>query len=88
MDYFYKECINTLFKPLSDLPEWRNFKDPVLPLAREETNRFVYLCDLVHNCIQQHHFRSHIHFMASDILSRVVTLFKAKDKHLRHCELH
>ncbi|KDR84068.1 hypothetical protein GALMADRAFT_236708 [Galerina marginata CBS 339.88] len=83
-DYFYKECIGGLLKPLSDLPDWRNFKEPLLPLTREETNRFVYLCDLIHNCIQQHSFRSHFHFMSSDILSRVATLFKAKDKHLRH----
>ena len=86
LDYFYKDSIRTLLKPLSDLPEWRNFKDAALPLTREETNRLVYLCDIAHNCIQQHHFRSHIHFMSSDILARIATLFKAKDKHLRHCE--
>ncbi|PPQ70709.1 hypothetical protein CVT26_014633 [Gymnopilus dilepis] len=84
LDYFYKDSIRTLLKPLSDLPEWRNFKDAALPLTREETNRLVYLCDIAHNCIQQHHFRSHIHFMSSDILARIATLFKAKDKHLRH----
>ena len=86
MEYFYKECINTLLKPLFDLPEWRNFNEPLLPLPREETNRCVYLCDLLHNFLQQHAFRSHFHVMSSDILSRVATLFKAKDKHLRHCK--
>ncbi|KIM46489.1 hypothetical protein M413DRAFT_441578 [Hebeloma cylindrosporum] len=84
MEYFYKECINTLLKPLFDLPEWRNLKEPLLPLTREETNRCVYLCDLLYNFLQQHAFRSHFHVMSSDILSRVATLFKAKDKHLRH----
>jgi len=86
MEYFYKECINTLLKPLFDLPEWRNFKEPFLPLTREETNRCVYLCDLLYNFLQQHAFRSHFHVMSSDILSRVATLFQAKDKHLRHCK--
>lgn len=86
MEYFYKECINMLLKPLFDLPEWRNFKEPLLPLTREEANRCVYLCDLVYNFLQQHAFRSHFHVMSSDILSRVATLFKAKDKHLRHCK--
>ncbi|PPQ68299.1 hypothetical protein CVT25_001387 [Psilocybe cyanescens] len=84
IDYFYKCCIPILLKPLSDLSEWRNFKEPALPLTREGTNRFVYLCDLVHNFLQQHNFRSHFYIMSSDILARVATLFKAKDKHLRH----
>jgi protein phosphatase-4 regulatory subunit 3 len=86
MEYFYKDCVHKLMKPITDLPDWRNFKDPVLSLAREETNRFVYLCDLLHNFLQQHQFRSHFYVMSSDILSRVATLFKVKDKHLRHGE--
>jgi len=86
MDYFYKECVQILLKPLSELPEWKNFTEPRYPLIREEANRFVYLCDLLYNFIQQHQFRSHFHVMSSDILSRVATLFKSKDKHLRHCE--
>ncbi|KAF8969370.1 component of IIS longevity pathway SMK-1-domain-containing protein [Flammula alnicola] len=84
MEYFYKDCAQTLLKPLIDLPEWRNFHEPILPLTREETNRFVYLCDLLHNFIQQHQFRSHFHVMSSNILSSVATLFKGKDKFLRH----
>ncbi|KAF9478406.1 DUF625-domain-containing protein [Pholiota conissans] len=84
MEYFYKDCIHKLMKPITDLLDWRNFKEPVLPLSREETNRFVYLCDLLHNFLQQHQFRSHFYVMSSDILSRVATLFKVKDKHLRH----
>jgi protein phosphatase-4 regulatory subunit 3 len=84
MDYFYKDCINILLKPLTELPEWKSFKEPLYPLTREETNRFVYLCDLLYAFVQQHQFRSHFHIMASDILARIATLFKAKDKHLRH----
>lgn len=87
MEYFYKECIQKLMKPIADLPQWRNSSEPILTLGREETNRYVYLCDLLHNFIQQHMFRSHFYVMSSDILPRVATLFKAKDKHLRHCEL-
>ncbi len=86
MEYFYKECIQKLMKPIVDLPQWRNYSEPILSLVREETNRYVYLCDLLHNFIQQHMFRSHFYVMSSDILPRVATLFKAKDKHLRHCK--
>lgn len=86
MEHFYREPITKLMQPMTDLPLWRNYTDPLLPLTREETNRFVYLCDLLHNFIQQHTFRSHSYVVTSDILPRVATLFKAKDKHLRHCE--
>ncbi|KAF9534111.1 component of IIS longevity pathway SMK-1-domain-containing protein [Crepidotus variabilis] len=84
MDYLYKDCVKILLKPLAELPEWKNFKEPIYPLTREEANRYVYLCDLLFNFIQQHNFRSHFHVMSSDILPRVATLFRAKDKHLRH----
>ncbi|KAF9464813.1 component of IIS longevity pathway SMK-1-domain-containing protein [Collybia nuda] len=84
MDYFYKECLNILFKPFYDLPEWRNVNERILPLTREETNRYLYLCDLFYNFTAQHHFRSHFYLMSNNIVVRVASLLKAKDKHLRH----
>lgn len=84
MDYFYKDCVRILLRPFSELPEWKSPKEATYFLTREDANRFVYLCDLLYNFIQQHNFRSHFHIMSSDILPRVATLFKARDKHLRH----
>lgn len=84
MDYFYKDCLKILFKPFYDLPEWRKIQELTLPLTREETNRYVYLCDLFYNFISQHNFRSHFYLMSSNIIVRVASLLKAKDKHLRH----
>ncbi|KAG6841834.1 hypothetical protein C0991_006241 [Blastosporella zonata] len=84
MDYFYKDCLHILFKPLFDLPEWRNVKEPLLPLTREETNRYVYLSDLMYNFVTQHHFRIHFYLMSTNVLVRVASLLKARDKHLRH----
>lgn len=59
-------------------------KERILPLTREETNRYVHLCDLFYNFTAQHHFRSHFYLMSNNILVRVASLLKAKDKHLRH----
>ncbi|KAG5648782.1 hypothetical protein DXG03_000131 [Asterophora parasitica] len=102
MDYFYKECLGTLFNPFYDLPEWSKvtgqcaccillgsrlipaFSESILPLTREQTNRYVYLCDLLHNFISQHHFRIHFYMLSGDIIVRVASLLKARDKHLRH----
>ncbi|KAG7447518.1 DUF625-domain-containing protein [Guyanagaster necrorhizus] len=102
MDYFYKDCVITLFTPFNDLPEWRNTTgmsfsglsstslsnlettEPVLHLTREQANEFVYLCDLLYNFVLQHHFRSHFFLMSTNIMVRVPSLFKARDKHLRH----
>ncbi|KAJ7068766.1 component of IIS longevity pathway SMK-1-domain-containing protein [Mycena amicta] len=84
MDYFYRDCVNILFKPLLELPEWRQSTDPILSLTREEANRFTYLCDLLYNFISGHNFRGYFYVASSQILSRVPTLFKARDKHLQH----
>ncbi|KAG6861854.1 hypothetical protein C0995_011151 [Termitomyces sp. Mi166 len=84
MDYFYKDCLGILFKPFFDLPEWRNAQETVLPLTREETNRYVYLCDLMYNFVAQHHFRINFYMMSSNILVRLASLLKVRDKHLRH----
>lgn len=84
MDYFYKDCVMTLFSPFNELPEWRNTTEPVLHLTREQANEFVYLCDLLYNFVLQHHFRSHFFVMSTNIMVRVPSLFKARDKHLRH----
>ncbi|KAK7470262.1 Platinum sensitivity protein, variant 2 [Stygiomarasmius scandens] len=84
MNYFYQECVKILFSPFSELQEWKNFSDPVLPLTREQTNRYVYLCDLLYNFTLQHQHRSVFFVMSTNIVLRVATLLKAKDKHLRH----
>ncbi|KAF8345573.1 component of IIS longevity pathway SMK-1-domain-containing protein [Amanita rubescens] len=84
MDYFYKCCVHILFRPLHNLSEWRVVKEPVLVLTREETNRFVYLCDLLYNFLQQHNFRSSFYVLSTGLMTRLATLLKSKDKHLRH----
>ncbi|KAF8897883.1 component of IIS longevity pathway SMK-1-domain-containing protein [Infundibulicybe gibba] len=67
-----------------DLPEWRTVTAPILPLSREQTNRYVYLCDLLYNFTHQHGFRSNFYLMASNIMLHSASLLKARDKHLRH----
>ncbi|KAJ7506513.1 component of IIS longevity pathway SMK-1-domain-containing protein, partial [Mycena galericulata] len=84
MDYFYRECVNVLFQPLLELPDWKTPTDSILSLTREETNRFTYLCDLLYNFISGHNFRAYFYVASSQILTRVPTLFKARDKHLQH----
>ncbi|KAF7302120.1 SMK-1 domain-containing protein [Mycena indigotica] len=84
LEYFYRDCVTILFRPLLELPEWKYATDPILSLTREETNRFTYLCDLLYNFISGHNFRGYFYVASSQILSRVPTLFKARDKHLQH----
>ncbi|CDO73840.1 hypothetical protein BN946_scf185015.g169 [Trametes cinnabarina] len=59
LDYFYKFCIDVLFKPLQDLPEYKDLTETSLALTREKTNLLLYLCDLLSNFTLQHSFRSH-----------------------------
>ncbi|KAI6034555.1 component of IIS longevity pathway SMK-1-domain-containing protein [Pisolithus microcarpus] len=85
LDYFYKNCIEVLFKPYGDISDFRKQTDaePTLKLSREKTNLFLYLCDLLCIFAQQHTFRSHFYMLSSNISTRVATLLSARDKHLR-----
>ncbi|KAI1795069.1 component of IIS longevity pathway SMK-1-domain-containing protein [Ganoderma leucocontextum] len=83
LDYFYKFCIELLFKPFQEVPETKNVSDPTFSLSREKTNLFLWLCDLLSNFTQQHSFRSHFFVLSSNIAPRVATLLRSKDKHLR-----
>lgn len=83
LDYFYKRCIELLFKPFSDIPDFKTQTEPVLRLSREKTNLYLYLCDLVCNFAQQHGFRIHFSMLSSNISARMASFLKARDKHLR-----
>ncbi|RDX55399.1 DUF625-domain-containing protein [Lentinus brumalis] len=83
LDYFYKYCMDILFKPFQEIPEAKDVSDPVFALSREKTNLFLWLCDLLSNFTQQHSFRSHFFVLSSNIAPRVATLLRSKDKHLR-----
>ncbi|KIJ69852.1 hypothetical protein HYDPIDRAFT_104481 [Hydnomerulius pinastri MD-312] len=83
LDYFYKNCLEVLFRPYSDIPDFRKQTEPVLRLSREKTNLYLYLSDLLCNFAQQHAFRSHFYMLSSNISARVATLLSARDKHLR-----
>ncbi|KAI1787622.1 component of IIS longevity pathway SMK-1-domain-containing protein [Ganoderma leucocontextum] len=83
LDYFYKFCIELLFKPFQEVPETKDVSDPTFSLSREKTNPFMWLCDLLSNFTQQHSFRSYFFVLSSNIAPRVATLLRSKDKHLR-----
>ncbi|KDQ64157.1 hypothetical protein JAAARDRAFT_187524 [Jaapia argillacea MUCL 33604] len=82
LEYFYKHCIETLFKPFADIPEFKNLTG-TLPLTREKSNLLLYLCDLLSGFALQHSFRSHFYILSSNISTRVASLLRARDKHLR-----
>lgn len=104
LEYFYKNAVDILLKPLHDIPDFRKqtgrfillqphnalmrSDQPVLKLSRERTNLLLYLCDLLCIFAQQHMFRSHFYILSSDISTRVATLLSARDKHLRLCMLY
>ncbi|EMD40366.1 hypothetical protein CERSUDRAFT_110962 [Gelatoporia subvermispora B] len=83
MDYFYKQCMETLFRPFGDIPEFKTMTEPTLTLSRERTNLFLYLCDLLSAFALQHTFRSHFFILSSGIAPRVATLLRSRGKHLR-----
>ncbi|KAJ4479126.1 component of IIS longevity pathway SMK-1-domain-containing protein [Lentinula aciculospora] len=84
IEYFYKNCVQILFKPFYILPDWRNVTESIYPLTREQTNRYVYLCDMLYNFSLQHQYRSHFYTLSTNVVLKIATLLKAKEKHLRH----
>lgn len=59
----------------------------VLPLARDRSNLYLYLCDLLTSFALQHSFRSHFFIISSSnsiphIIPRVASLLLAREKHL------
>ncbi|KAH9899446.1 DUF625-domain-containing protein [Cubamyces lactineus] len=83
LDYFYKFCIDVLFRPIHDVPEYKDVTEPTLILSRERTNLLLYLTDLLSNFTLQHSFRSHFFILSSNVAPRVASLLRSKDKHLR-----
>ncbi|THH31907.1 hypothetical protein EUX98_g2284 [Antrodiella citrinella] len=83
LDYFYKHCVEILFKPFFDIPEFTRMTDPSLPLSRERTNLLLHLCELLANFALQHSFRSHFYMLSMGIATRIATLLSVRDKHLR-----
>lgn len=79
--------IHTLFRPLDDLPEFETFTQPVLHLSREKANLYLYLCDLLCNLVVQHIFDTHRFIHEKRLVTRIATLFRVKDKHLRFAAL-
>jgi protein phosphatase-4 regulatory subunit 3 len=57
--------------------------DPVLQLSREKTNLYLYLCDLLTAAAQQHKVEGHNFIHRSSCATRLATLLRARDKHLR-----
>ncbi|KAG8965922.1 Platinum sensitivity protein [Tulasnella sp. 419] len=80
--YFYDTCASTLVKPLTDLPEVKNVSGMV-PVTREQSSLFLYLCDLLCNFVVQHSHKAQYFVLASNVSVRIGSLLKAKEKHLR-----
>ncbi|KAH8096612.1 component of IIS longevity pathway SMK-1-domain-containing protein [Cristinia sonorae] len=83
LDYFYKHCVEVLFRPFFDIPEYSRLTESTLPLSRERTNLLLHLCELLANFALQHSFRSHFYMLSTGIATRVASLLSSKDKHLR-----
>ena len=61
-------------------------EDVPLRLGREQSDPFLYLCDLLSGFLLQHSYQSHFFVLSSNISAKVATLLYAREKHLRLCE--
>ena len=61
-------------------------EDVPLRLGREQSDPFLYLCDLLSGFLLQHSYQSHFFVLSSNISAKVATLLYAREKHLRLCK--
>jgi protein phosphatase-4 regulatory subunit 3 len=61
-------------------------EDIPLRLGREQSDPFLYLCDLLSGFLLQHSYQSHFFVLSSNISAKVATLLYAREKHLRLCK--
>ena len=60
--------------------------DVPLRLGRDQSDPFLYLCDLLSGFLLQHSYQSHFFVLSSNISAKVATLLYAREKHLRLCK--
>ncbi|KAG8897079.1 Platinum sensitivity protein [Tulasnella sp. 403] len=83
LQYFYDSCIVALYRPLTEIPEFRDVTAPIFDLSRDQSSLILYLCDNLCNFVYQHSHRSQFFLLSTHISKRIATLLKAREKHLR-----
>ncbi|KAG9019471.1 Platinum sensitivity protein [Tulasnella sp. 427] len=87
LQYYYDSIITTLYRPVLDLPEYRDYAGPytcaVYPISRDQSSLYLFLCDGLASFITQHGHRIQFFILHTNVSRKIATLLKAKEKHVR-----
>lgn len=87
-NYFYEKCVETLFKPLIAVPEYKQIlKTKSLPLSSQDAILLQYLTELLSNFVAQHGHRSQYFILAHPVAGKVASLIYTKHKAARHASV-
>ncbi|KAF8318269.1 DUF625-domain-containing protein [Clavulina sp. PMI_390] len=81
--FYDTAIIQSFYKPLLDLDDWKNLRERILRLTREQAALFLFLCDLLCSMLIQHSHRSQYFILSCGISSKIATLLRTRDKHMR-----
>ncbi|CAE6455844.1 unnamed protein product [Rhizoctonia solani] len=82
LQYFYEQCIISLYKPILALPDFTVLQG-ALNAPKEHTAQFLFLCDLLSNFVLQHGHRCQFYICASNIALKLASLLSSREKHVR-----
>ncbi|CAE6425554.1 unnamed protein product [Rhizoctonia solani] len=83
LQYFYEQCIISLYKPVLALPDFTALQGTALNAPKEHTAQFLFLCDLLSNFVVQHGHRCQFYICASNIALKLASLLSSREKHVR-----
>ncbi|CEL59479.1 putative protein C216,01c OS=Schizosaccharomyces pombe (strain 972 / ATCC 24843) GN=SPBC216.01c PE=2 SV=3 [Rhizoctonia solani AG-1 IB] len=83
LQYFYEQCIISLYKPVLVLPDFTALQGSALNAPKEHTAQFLFLCDLLSNFVMQHGHRCQFYICASNIALKLASLLSSREKHVR-----
>ncbi|KAJ1308579.1 hypothetical protein OPQ81_004278 [Rhizoctonia solani] len=83
LQYFYEQCIISLYKPILALPDFTALQGAPLNASKDHTAQFLFLCDLLSNFVLQHGHRCQFYICASNIALKLASLLSSREKHVR-----
>ncbi|KAK9718188.1 Platinum sensitivity protein, variant 2 [Basidiobolus ranarum] len=79
---FYERHMSKLFEPILQFPDYQSM-DTELVLSQSNLTLCYLLCELLCFFVRLHSFRSKYFVLSSNIFTKIVTLFKSREKHLK-----
>ncbi|KAJ9106115.1 hypothetical protein QFC21_001257 [Naganishia friedmannii] len=87
LGYFYEACIIDMYRPMLELPDFKQYKTKPVTLAAAEIMLMQYLSELLAFFVAQHGHRAQFFILSNPVSVRIATLLYMRQKPSRHASL-